>query len=46
MKASYTAIVMVLNDIYEMTHEPEALGISKVDCAKVVQGGSGIFLST
>ena len=30
VKASYGAIVMALNNIFETTHEPEALGISKV----------------
>lgn len=30
MKASYSAIVTALDNIYEETHEPEALGISKV----------------
>ena len=32
VKASYRAIVNPLNNIYEKTHEPEALGISKVLC--------------
>ena len=32
MKGSYSAIVNALNNIYEQTHEPEALGISKVLC--------------
>ena len=34
VKASYSAIVMALNNIYETTHEPEALGISKALCKK------------
>ena len=29
VKASYGAIVAMLNDIHENTHEPEALGLSK-----------------
>ena len=29
MKASYTAIVVALDNIHENTHEPEALGLSK-----------------
>jgi len=29
VKESHCAIVIVLNNIYEETHEPEALGISK-----------------
>ena len=29
VKASYGAIVIALNDIYENTHEPESLGLSK-----------------
>ena len=32
VKGSYSAIVNALNNIYEQTHEPEALGISKVLC--------------
>ena len=32
VKASYCAIVNSLNNIYELTHEPEALGISKAMC--------------
>ena len=32
VKGSYSAIVIALNNIYEQTHEPEALGISKVLC--------------
>ena len=32
VKASYSAIVNALNNIYENTHEPEALGISKALC--------------
>ena len=32
VKGSYSAIVNALNNIYEQTHEPEALGISKVIC--------------
>ena len=34
VKASYSAIVMALNNIYETTHVPEALGISKALCKK------------
>ena len=34
VKASYNAIVLALNNIYETTHEPEALGISKALCKK------------
>ncbi len=34
VKASYSAIVIALNNIYEETHEPEALGISKALCKK------------
>jgi len=29
VKENYCAIVIALNNIYEETHEPEALGISK-----------------
>ena len=29
VKASYSVIVNALNKIYELTHEPEALGISR-----------------
>lgn len=32
VKESYSAIVTALNNIYEQTHEPEALGISKAMC--------------
>ena len=32
VKQNYCAIVVALNNIYEQTHEPEALGISKVLC--------------
>ena len=32
VKASYSAIVNALNNIYEQTHEPEALGISRALC--------------
>ena len=32
LKASYSAIVNGLNNIYEQTHEPEALGISRALC--------------
>jgi len=32
VKASCSAIVNALNNIYEQTHEPEALGISKALC--------------
>ena len=32
VKASYSAIVTTLDSIYEQTHEPEALGISKALC--------------
>ena len=32
VKESYSAIVHALNDIYDETHEPEALGISKALC--------------
>lgn len=32
VKESYSAIVNALNNIYEQTHEPEALGISKAMC--------------
>ncbi len=32
VKASYSAIVTALNNIYEQTHAPEALGISKALC--------------
>ena len=32
VKASYSAIVSALNNIYEQTHQPEALGISKAMC--------------
>ena len=32
MKSSYPAIVLTLDHIYEETHEPEALGISKALC--------------
>ena len=32
VKASYSAIVNALNNIYEQTHEPEALGLSKALC--------------
>ena len=32
VKASYSAIVNALNKIYEQTHEPEALGISRALC--------------
>ena len=28
-EASYSAIVLVLENIYETSHEPEALGLSK-----------------
>ncbi len=31
-KASYSAIVNALNNIYEQSHEPEALGISRALC--------------
>ena len=34
VKASYRANVIALNNIYEETHEPEALGISKALCKK------------
>ena len=34
VKESYSAIVHALNDIYDETHEPEALGISKALCKK------------
>ena len=34
MKVSYSAVVIALNNIYEETHEPEALGISKAQCKK------------
>ena len=34
VKANYSAIVMALNNIYEATHEPEALVISKALCKK------------
>ena len=30
VKASYTSIVLALENIYETSHEPEALGLSKV----------------
>ena len=30
MKEKYAAIVVTLDDIYEQTHDPEALGLSKV----------------
>ena len=29
VKENYSAIVMALNNLYEETHEPEALGISR-----------------
>ena len=32
MKASHSAIVTTLDSVYEQTHEPEALGISKALC--------------
>lgn len=32
VKASYSAIVVALDHIYQETHEPEALGISKALC--------------
>ena len=32
VKESYSALVYALNDIYEESHEPEALGLSKVLC--------------
>ena len=32
VKASYSAIVNTLNNIYEQTHEPEAVGISRALC--------------
>ena len=32
VKASYSAIVNTLNNIYELTHEPETLGISRALC--------------
>ena len=32
VKASYSAIVNGLNNIYEQTHAPEALGISRALC--------------
>ena len=32
VKSSYPAIVLTLDHIYEETHEPEALGISKALC--------------
>ena len=32
VKASYSAIVNALNNIYEQTHEPEALGIGRALC--------------
>ena len=32
VKASYSAIVNALNNIYEQTHKPEALGISRALC--------------
>ena len=32
VKASYSAIVNALNNIYEQTHAPEALGISRALC--------------
>ena len=31
-KASYSTILNVLNNIYEQSHEPEALGISRALC--------------
>lgn len=34
VKGSYSAIVAALDNIYEETHEPEALGISKALCKK------------
>ena len=34
VKASYSTIVMALYNIYETTHGPEALGISKSLCKK------------
>ena len=34
VKATYGAIVMALDNIFETTHEPEALGISKGLCKK------------
>lgn len=30
VKENYSAIIVALNNIYKQTHEPEALGISKV----------------
>ena len=32
VKRSYSAIVLSLNNIYEESHEPEALGLSKAMC--------------
>ena len=34
VKASYNTIMLALNNIYETTHQPEALGISKALCKK------------
>ena len=34
VKENYTAIVITLNNIYEETHQPEALGISKALSSK------------
>ena len=34
VKENYCAIVIALNSLYEETHEPEALGISKALCKK------------
>ena len=42
VEASYSTIVMALNNIYETTHEPEALGISKALCKKLTV--AAIFL--
>ena len=42
VEASYSSIVMALNNIYETTHEPEALGISKALCKKLTV--AAIFL--
>ena len=32
MKSSYPAIILILDHIYDETHEPEALSISKALC--------------
>ena len=34
VKENYSAIVITLNNIYEETHQPEALGISKALSSK------------